>query len=161
MILGDLVVNGNNYDQWKNIFFDFFMCLFWYVLLYLVLGNYENNSVFYFIYFKLLENGMLGFEEYWWFKDYGNLCIIGFNFNGLFMVDEQLMWLDNVLEQICEVSFIDFVFVQLYYLYKLELWMFGELGFIGEVISRLEQFMINCGKFSIYFFGYIYGYFRG
>ena len=161
MIPGDLVVNGNNYDQWKNTFFDPSMHLFRHVPLYPVLGNHENNSAFYFTYFKLPENGTPGFEEHWWFKDYGNLRIIGLNSNGPFTVDEQLAWLDNVLEQTCEASSIDFVFAQLHHPHKSELWTPGESGFTGEVISRLEQFTTNCGKPSIHFFGHTHGYSRG
>lgn len=161
MIPGDLVVNGNTYNQWKNTFFDPSSNLFSQIPVYPVLGNHENNSTFYYTYFRLPENGTPEYLEHWWFKDYGNLRIIGLDSNGAFANAEQLAWLDNVLEQTCEAGSIDFVFAQLHHPHKSELWTPGESNFTGEVISRLENFTTTCGKPSIHFFGHTHGYSRG
>ena len=161
VIPGDLVTTGTNYGQWKNTFFDPSSSLFSHVPVYPVLGNHENNSAYYYTYFKLPENGSPDFTEHWWFKDYSNLRIIGLDSNGPFTNAEQLAWLDNVLEQSCEASSIDFVFAQLHHPHKSELWTPGESNFTGEVIQRLEQFSTTCGKPSIHFFGHTHGYSRG
>ncbi len=161
MIPGDLVTNGNSYDQWKNTFFDPSASLFRHVPVYPVLGNHENNSAFYYTYFRLPENGTPEYTEHWWFKDYGNLRIIGLDSNGAFANEDQLEWLDNILEQSCEVGTIDFIFAQLHHPHKSELWTPGESDFTGEVIARLEQFTTTCGKPSIHFFGHTHGYSRG
>jgi hypothetical protein len=161
LIPGDLVVDGNNFGQWKNDFFNPSEQLFSQVPLYPVLGNHENNSAYYFTYFKLPDNGTTGFEEHWWYKDYGNVRIIGLNSNGAFASADQLNWLDNALDNTCAADSIDFVFAQLHHPHKSELWTPGESDFTGEVIERLEQFSTDCQKPSIHFFGHTHGYSRG
>ena len=161
MLPGDLVVNGNNFDQWRHDFFNPAEKLLRHVPAYPVLGNHENNSAYYFTYFKMPENGSPGYEEHWWFKDYGNTRIIGLNSNAAFANADQLNWLDDLLSQTCSADSIDFVFAQLHHPHKSELWTPGESDFTGEVIARMEQFSSNCGKPSIHFFGHTHGYSRG
>ncbi len=161
MIPGDLVTNGNNFNEWKNTFFNPAEKLMSHVAVYPVLGNHENNSSYYFTYFKLPENGTLGFEEHWWYKDYGNVRIIGLNSNSPFNNLDQLEWLDSTLSLTCDSDSIDFVFAQLHHPHKSELWVPGESNFTGDVIERLEQFTTDCGKPSIHFFGHTHGYSRG
>ena len=95
MIPGDLVSNGNDFNSWKNTFFNPAEKLFSQVPVYPVLGNHENNSSYYFTYFKMPDNGTPGFEEHWWYKDYGNVRIIGLNSNSPFTNSDQLTWLDD------------------------------------------------------------------
>jgi hypothetical protein len=161
LIPGDLVVNGNNYSSWENTFFTPSEDLFSQVPLYPVPGNHENNSTYFFQYFKLPDNGTAGFEEHWWHKDYGNVRIIGLDSNNPFSNQEQLDWLDGVLDTTCEADSIDFVFAQLHHPHKSELWTPGESNYTGEVIARLEQFTTTCGKPSVHFFGHTHGYSRG
>lgn len=161
MIPGDLVPNGNSHTQWQNDFFGQSNPLFAHVPVYPVLGNHENNSNFYFQYFALPENGTPGFLEHWWFKDYSNVRIIGLNSNSGFRLQEQLDWLDDVLDEACQDPTIDFVFAQLHHPHLSELWTPGELDYTGDVISRMETFSTDCGKPSIHFFGHTHGYSRG
>ena len=161
MIPGDLVQNGNNFNEWKNTFFTPAKQLFSHVPVYPVLGNHEQNTAYYFTYFKMPENGTAGFEEHWWYKDYGNVRIIGLDSNGPYTNAEQLSWLDDVLAQTCDADSIDFVFAQLHHPHKSELWTPGESDYTGEVVARLEQFSTDCGKPSIHFFGHTHAYSRG
>jgi hypothetical protein len=161
MIPGDLVTTGNNFLEWKNTFFNPGEQLFSQVPVYPVLGNHEANTNFYFAYFKLPENGTAGFEEHWWYKDYGNTRIIGLNSNNPFATGNQLNWLEDALAETCQADSIDFVFAELHHPHKSELWTPGESPFTGEVIQRLEQFTTDCGKPSIHFFGHTHGYSRG
>ncbi|MFT5750994.1 MAG: hypothetical protein ACI828_001596 [Flavobacteriales bacterium] len=161
MIPGDLVVNGNDYTSWAQTFFTPAEDLFSAVPVYPVLGNHENNAVYYFKYFKMPENGTAGFEEHWWYKDYGNVRIIGLNSNNPFSNEEQLDWLEALLESTCNEPDIDFVFAQLHHPHKSELWTPGESPYTGEVIHLLEQFSTNCEKPSIHFFGHTHAYSRG
>lgn len=161
MIPGDLVVNGNNYSSWETDFFTPSEDLFNQVPVYPVLGNHENNSIYYFQYFKLPENGTPGYEEHSWYKDYGNVRIIGLDSNGTYANQEQLDWLDTVLTSACASNDIDFVFAQLHHPHKSELWTPGESNYTGDVIEKLEQFTTDCGKPSIHFFGHTHGYSRG
>ena len=161
MIPGDLVVTGSNYSQWEEHFFDPAHGLFNHVPVYPVLGNHEQNSTYYFQYFKMPENGTAGFEEHWWYKDYGNVRIIGLDSNTPYANQEQLDWLDTLLETACDSDDIDFVFAQLHHPHKSELWTPGESDYTGDVIERLEQFSTDCGKPSIHFFGHTHGYSRG
>ncbi|MEO1257397.1 MAG: metallophosphoesterase family protein [Bacteroidota bacterium] len=161
MIPGDLVVTGTTYSQWEEHFFDPSHDLFNHVPVYPVLGNHEQNSTYYFQYFKMPENGTTGFEEHWWYKDYGNVRIIGLDSNGPFDNQEQLDWLEMALEMTCSSDSIDFVFAQLHHPHKSELWTPGESDYTGDVIERLEQFSTDCDKPSIHFFGHTHGYSRG
>lgn len=161
LIPGDLVVNGNDFNSWRTSFFNPGEKLFSKVPVYPVLGNHEYNTTYYFSYFKMPENGTKGFEEHWWYKDYGNVRIIGLDSNSPFDGPEQLNWLDNLLTNTCAADSIDFVFAQLHHPFKSELWTPGESDFTGEVINRLEQFSTGCGKPSIHFFGHTHGYSRG
>ena len=161
LIPGDLVDYGNTYSQWADDFFQYSTDLFGKVPVYPVLGNHEVNTQYYFQYFHLPDNGTDGYEEHWWWKDYGNVRFIGLNSNGPYDGDVQLEWLDGVLENTCQTDSIDFVFAELHHPYKSELWTPGESDFSGSVVSKLESFSEDCGKPSIHFFGHTHGYSRG
>ncbi|MCH2198571.1 MAG: fibronectin type III domain-containing protein [Flavobacteriales bacterium] len=161
MIPGDLVVTGTNYSQWENHFFDPSHDLFNHVPVYPVPGNHEYNATYFFQYFKMPENGTEGFEEHWWYKDYGNVRIIGLDSNSPFDNEEQIGWLDALLNNTCQADSIDFVFAQLHHPHKSELWTPGESDYTGEVIALLEEFSSTCNKPSIHFFGHTHGYSRG
>ena len=161
LIPGDLVDSGNSYGQWEDDFFQYSTDLFGKVPVYPVLGNHEVNTQYYFQYFHLPENGTEGYEEHWWWKDYGNVRFIGLNSNGPYDGDVQLAWLDGVLENTCQADSIDFVFAEVHHPYKSELWTPGESDFTGSVVAKMEAFSENCGKPSIHFFGHTHGYSRG
>ncbi|WP_282160981.1 fibronectin type III domain-containing protein [Ulvibacterium marinum] len=162
LIPGDLVENGAKYFQWKEHFFNPAEKLFANVPVYPVLGNHERNSVFYFKYFSLPENGTPAYAEHWWYKDYGNTRIIGLNSNeGYSDNKEQKKWLIELLEKTAQEASIDFVFAQLHHPHKSELWIPGERDFTGEVVKALEKFTTETGKPSIHFFGHTHGYSRG
>ena len=161
LIPGDLVDYGNTYNQWEEDFFDPASDLLESVPLYPVLGNHEANTSYYFQYFKLPENGTEEYEEHWWWKDYGNVRFIGLNSNSPYNGDEQLNWLDNILNSTCSADSIDFVFAELHHPHKSELWTPGESEFSGDVVEKLEDFSTQCGKPSVHFFGHTHGYSRG
>jgi acid phosphatase type 7 len=161
LIAGDLVDNGNNYDQWKNTFFDEAVPLFAYVPLYPVLGNHEQNSAHYFNYFNLPSNGNPSYNEHWWTKVQSNIRFIGLNSNPGFDIQDQLDWLQTVLDSTCTDTNIDFVFAELHHPHKSELWLAGESNFTTQVVGIIENFSTTCGKPSIHFFGHTHGYSRG
>ncbi|AWW29076.1 metallophosphoesterase [Echinicola strongylocentroti] len=164
LIPGDLVQNGATYHQWKDHFFDPAKELFSQVPVYPVLGNHENQSVFYFKYFSLPKNGSPEYAENWWYKDYGNTRVLGLNSNvddGIGGSDYQLRWLDKVLEETSQMDEIDFVFAQMHHPHKSELWIPGESDFSGKVVEKLENFTNKTGKPSVHFFGHTHGYSRG
>jgi len=162
MIPGDLVENGTKYYQWKEHFFNPAEKLFSEVPVYPVLGNHEKNSVFYFKYFSLPENGTPAYAEHWWFKDYGNTRIIGLNSNdGYSNSRDQYEWLQKLLDETAKNDEVDFVFAQLHHPHKSELWIPGEEDFTGKVVALLEAFTTKTGKPSIHFFGHTHGYSRG
>lgn len=162
MIPGDLVENGTEIYQWRQHFFAPAAKLFSQVPVYPVLGNHERNSDFYFKYFSLPENGTPAYAEHWWYKDYGNVRIIGLDSNkGYREIPQQIEWLETVLKETAENKDIDFVFAQLHHPHKSELWIPGETDFTGKIIKLLEQFSQKTGKPSIHFFGHTHGYSRG
>jgi len=162
MVPGDLVENGTKYFQWKDHFFEPAQKLFAEVPVYPVLGNHEKNSTFYFKYFSLPENGTPAYAEHWWYKDYGNVRIIGLNSNdGYADIKDQFAWLEQVLKQTESNEDIDFVFAQLHHPHKSELWIPGERPSTGKVVELLEKFTTKTGKPSLHFFGHTHGYSRG
>jgi hypothetical protein len=161
MIPGDLVTDGAAYYQWKDHFFDPGQELFSQVPLYPVPGNHERNSSYFFKYFSLPRNGTPAYDEHWWYKDYGNVRIIGLDSNEGYRNSIQLEWLDEVLRSTGDHDSIDFVFAQLHHPHKSELWLDGEEDFTGEVVKKLEAFSTRTGKPGIHFFGHTHGYSRG
>jgi len=161
IVPGDLVDNGLSYAQWGEDFFAPSHPLFAHVPVYPVLGNHENDTDYYFQYFHLPENGSTGSEEHWWHLDYSNLRLIGLDSNSGYATQEQLDWLEGVLEATCDQEDIDFVFAQLHHPHKSELWLPGESNWTGDVVALMESFTADCGKPSIHFFGHTHGYSRG
>ncbi|MEM8892041.1 MAG: metallophosphoesterase family protein, partial [Bacteroidota bacterium] len=161
IVPGDLTKDGQVYTDWTQDFFRQSQKLLPYVPVYPVLGNHERNSDFYFNYFHLPDNGSPGYMEHWYYKDYGNVRIIGLNSNDNYRVQAQLDWLDEVLEDAEQADEIDFVFAQLHHPHKSELWIDGERDYTGEVILKLEKFSTKTGKPTIHFYGHTHGYSRG
>ena len=159
LVPGDLVDNGWSYDQWAEEFFDPCAALAAHVPLYPALGNHEANTPYYFRYFHLPDNGTEGFEEHWWYLDHSNVRVIGLDSN--FQLEEQLSWLEGVLDEACGDPQLDFVFVQLHHPYLSELWPPGETDYTGDVIDLMDQFTADCGKPAVHFFGHTHGYSRG
>ncbi len=161
LVPGDLTKDGLNYTDWTNDFFGQSKSLLPYVPVYPVLGNHERNSDFYFNYFHLPDNGTPGYMEHWYYKDYGNVRIIGLNSNDNYRIQQQLDWLADVLKDAAQKDEIDFVFAQLHHPHKSELWIDGERDYTGEVIAQLEKFSTRTGKPTIHFYGHTHGYSRG
>lgn len=161
MIPGDLVADGAVYEEWKRDFFDPASELFSQVPVYPVPGNHERNSQYYFKYFSLPANGTPAYDEHWWFKDYGNIRIIGMDSNDGYRTKHQLSWLEKVLDSTSNNADIDFVFAQLHHPFKSEMWLPGEEDFTGKVVAQLEIFSTETGKPSIHFFGHTHAYSRG
>ena len=162
-IPGDLVTSGNNYLSWKSSFFDPAKELFYHVPIYPVAGNHEDDSPNYFRYFHLPENGTnsSNYLEHWWYKDYSNVRLIGLESNSAYRVQEQLDWLQGVLNNAATDTTIDFVFAQLHHPHESELWIAGNTDYTGDVIELLEAFSESSSKPSAHFFGHTHGYSRG
>ncbi len=161
LIPGDLVDNGWLYTEWWDEFFGPAAPLLSQVAVFPVLGNHEANSALYFRYFQLPENGTPGYEEHWWWTDYGRVRIFGLDSNGGYADQTQLDWLDERLAETCTDDTIDVVIAQLHHPYHSELWVSGELDFTGEVITRLETFSTDCDRPSVHLFGHTHAYSRG
>ena len=162
-IPGDLVSVGGYYPSWKETFFDPAQALFQHVPVYPVAGNHEQNSANYFRYFSLPENGTNASDylEHWYYKDYSNVRLIGLESNSGYRIQEQLDWLEGVLEDAALNENIDFVYAQLHHPHHSELWIEGNTDYTGDVIERLESFSTTSGKPSVHFFGHTHGYSRG
>ena len=161
LIPGDLVSNGHDYYHWSDHFFTPSEGLFSHIPLYPVLGNHENDTEYFTMYFDLPHNATPGYDEHWWWFDLSNVRIIGLDSNWGYQIDEQLEWLESLLDQSCFEDHIDFVFAQLHHPHHSELWIDGNTDYTGMIIDRLEQFSTTCAKPSIHFFGHTHGYSRG
>ncbi len=165
LVAGDLVDAGGERDQWTTGFFPGVRLLGGHVSLWPVPGNHEYTGAarsHFFDYFKLPENGAPALEaEHSWFKDIGNLRLVGLDSNGSYTNDSHLVWLDDVLDEACSEDGIDFVIAQMHHPYKSELWPQGELSWSAEVARRLDDFVARCEKPALHFFGHTHGYNRG
>jgi len=161
LVPGDLVDNGWLYTEWWDDFFTPAAALLAQTTVWPVLGNHESNTLLYFRYFQLPENGTPGYEEHWWSADYGRVRVLGLDSNGSYAGDTQLQWLDAQLETTCSDDNIDIVIAQLHHPYRSEVWVPGELDFTGEVIARMEAFTEACGRPTVHLFGHTHAYSRG
>lgn len=161
LIPGDLVENGTQRGDWHDQFWPAIAPLAAQIPTYAVPGNHEQNAAAFFEYFHQPDNGTEGVDEHWWWKDYSNVRIIGLDSNSIYASPVQLAWLDGVLDETCASEHVDFVFAQLHHPHLSELWLPGESNFTGDVIARLEQFSVDCGKPSAHLFGHTHGYSRG
>ena len=161
MIPGDLIDNASVYGHWKRDFFDPASELFSRVPVYPVPGNHEENSQFFFTYFSLPQNGTPAHSEHWWYKDHGNIRVIGLDTNEGYRRKSQLNWLDEVLSNAAANDSIDFVFAQMHHPFKSEMWLDGEEDYTGEIVKKMEAFSTKTGKPSIHFFGHTHAYSRG
>lgn len=164
LVTGDLVMSGTTYSQYKDTYFDPGDGLFQYVPQYPVLGNHEINSVNYFNYFHLPENGPVNHIEHTWYKDYANVRFIGLDSNfevANYQTQAQLDWLTATLNDASSNAAIDFVVLQIHHPYQSELWTEGEVAYTAQVIGRMHQFTTNSGKPSLHLFGHTHGYSRG
>lgn len=158
---GDLVSSGSDYNQWKDQYFDETQNLYQHVPIYPVPGNHEQDAHWFFDYFKLPENGTPGYEEHWWYKDHGNIRLIGLDSNSNYRIQVQLDWLDGVLADAATNDDIDFVFAQLHHPHLSGIWTPGNTAYTGLVVERMEAFSESTGKPSIHFFGHTHAYERG
>ena len=146
LVPGDLVDNGWNYSEWANTFFTPAHPLFAHVPVYPVLGNHESDTDYYFNYFHLPETGTIGYEEHWWYTDYSNLRVVGLDSNPGYQLDIQLSWLDEVLDDACYRTNIDFVFAQLHHPYSPFLQPARVLIYRdGEAVQKQNQYLC-CNK---------------
>jgi hypothetical protein len=161
LMVGDLVSSGYNLDHWRDQYFGQAVDLMASVPFYPVPGNHEANSPYFFNYHVLPENGSVAHLEHWWWFDQSNVRIIGLDSNNGYRLDEQVEWLEGVLDATCDNGQIDFVFAQLHHPHLSELWPDGNTGFTGRVADALSLFSSACGKPSVHFYGHTHGYSRG
>jgi hypothetical protein len=161
LVVGDLVDDGWDAEQWRDEFFGQAQALFGSVPLYAAIGNHEGNASLYFDRLVLPDNGSASYLEHWWYLDRGNARIIGLDSNTPYTGETQRGWLGETLDDACDDDDIDFVFASMHHPYHSELWIPGETAFSGEVIALLDAFASRCGKPAVHFFGHTHGYSRG
>ncbi|MCC5937093.1 MAG: fibronectin type III domain-containing protein [Lunatimonas sp.] len=161
LVTGDLVARGKIYEQWPQHFFRPTAPIFSHVPVYPVTGNHEDNSDYFFKYFRLPQNGNAAYDGHWWYTDYANVRVIGLDSNTPYRIKEQTDWLADVLEKTAEDTQIDFVFLQIHHPFKTEFWLVGELEYTRQVIELLEGFTEKSGKPSAHLFGHTHAYSRG
>ncbi len=161
LVVGDLVDDGWEEDEWRDEFIGQAQALMGSVPFYAAIGNHEGNSTLYFDRFLLPDNGSAAYLEHWWYLDRGNARIIGLNSNAPYTGATQQEWLAATLDDACGDADIDFVFASMHHPWHSELWPPGETDFAGEVIALLDAFASDCGKPATHFFGHTHGYSRG
>ncbi|MFH1464686.1 MAG: metallophosphoesterase [Pseudomonadota bacterium] len=161
LVVGDLVDNGWEEEQWREELIAPAQPLMAAVPFYAAIGNHEANSPDYFDRFHLPDNGSADYPEHWWYLDRANMRLLGLDSNAPYTGTPQLEWLDGVLADACADDRIDMVFAAMHHPFKSELWPPGESAFTGEVIARLDTFALDCEKPAAHLFGHTHGYARG
>lgn len=173
-ISGDIVNNGESLLQWRRDFFDQLKAITPYVPLVAVPGNhdyYGNPELSnYRHFFQQPENGSMGYEEQWYFLDYGNLRMIGLDSypisknHGKFQAEIlgiQRQWLREQLAATETDNNVDYVVSMFHHPCLSELWLSGESIGSCEMVAEMEDFTRRSGKMSGHFFGHTHAYSRG
>jgi len=96
---GDLVSRGDEYEHWKEQYFDPMRGLAENITVFPCLGNHERNSNYYYDYMSLPDEN----EEVYYSFDYGNAHIIALNSNAddapFGLGETQTQWLIKDLEE--------------------------------------------------------------
>ena len=161
LVPGDLVDDGREYESWAAELFAPAADLMRHVAFYPVLGNHEQNSVNYYRYFHLPENGSFGDRDRWWAMSWSNVRVIGLDSNLLLLLGDQERFLERELEEACGDPSVDFVFVQMHHAHRSELWRPGESAIGTQVVDRMNRFSEECGKPSLHLHGHTHAYARG
>jgi hypothetical protein len=161
LVVGDLVQDGWEEDQWRHDFIGPAQGLMARVPFYAAIGNHEANSNLYFDRFHLPQDGSEAYPEHWWLLDRGGLRLIGLDSNPPYTGQTQQDWLAERLEEACGDPDIHFVITALHHPWQSELWPPGESAFTGVIIEQLDAFSQACDKPSAHLFGHTHGYSRG
>jgi hypothetical protein len=160
LVPGDLVRDGRRYRSYRKHFFGPLAPLARHVPLYPSIGNHEEDSAWYFRYFRLPTRGDEASPEHWWWQDIGNVRVVGLDSNVGYRNQAQLAWLERLLARTCDEPHVDFVFAQLHHPERSELWPDGDTAYAGLVARRLERFASRCGKPTLQLHGHTHGYER-
>ncbi|MFC1609909.1 metallophosphoesterase, partial [Myxococcota bacterium] len=162
LVSGDLIPEGEEYDQWQEMFFRPAADLMAHVAFYPVQGNHDVTSLSFRSYFHLPENyGSTLCDEYHWYLDISNVRIIGIDTANPVCMLNVLSWLSETLDAASADPAIDFVFAQFHHPYRSELWPHGDVIAAGLLVHALEDFTAASDKPSVHFFGHTHGFSRG
>ncbi|QUJ70193.1 metallophosphoesterase (plasmid) [Photobacterium sp. GJ3] len=173
-ISGDIVNNGYDLLQWRRDFFDQLKAITPYVPLVAVPGNhdyYGNTELTnYRHFFQQPENGSVGYEERWYWLDYGNLRLVGLDSypisknHGQFQAEIlgiQRQWLRELLVDTESNQDVDYVLSMFHHPCLSEMWLSGESIGSCEMVAEMEDFSRKTGKLTGHLFGHTHAYSRG
>ncbi|WP_330960176.1 metallophosphoesterase family protein [Photobacterium sp. 53610] len=173
-ISGDIVNSGDSLLQWRRDFFDQMKAISPYVPLVAVPGNhdyYGNTELTnYRHFFQQPDNGSAGYEEQWYWLDYGNLRLVGLNSypisksHGKFNSETlgiQRQWLRELLVDTQADSDVDYMLSMFHHPCLSELWLSGESIGSCEMVAEMEDFSRTTGKLTGHLFGHTHAYSRG
>ncbi|MCM0148776.1 metallophosphoesterase family protein [Photobacterium galatheae] len=173
-ISGDIVNSGDSLLQWRRDFFDQMKAISPYVPLVAVPGNhdyYGNTELTnYRHFFQQPDNGSAGYDEQWYWLDYGNLRLVGLNSypisksHGKFNAETlgiQRQWLRELLVDTQADHDVDYVLSMFHHPCLSELWLSGESIGSCEMVAEMEDFSRTTGKLTGHLFGHTHAYSRG
>jgi len=182
LIAGDLVNEGDEYKQYKELFFDPLSILSPKLPIFPAVGNHEYKNLrakevpAYFNYFHLPENKSVRYDGHWYSFNYSNAHFISLDTNlghkiqykhHPYLFDdvgakEQVEWLKKDLEKICQDKDLDFVFAYFHHTPYSEVWKEGNLDrYSQEISEQIGQSLHGCHKAGAILAGHVHAYSRG
>lgn len=152
--VGDVVTNGNVYEQWEREYFTPAKELFKNVPSFIAIGNHENNAHWFYDFVSQPNN------EDWFYFIYGNSMFIILDSNKSYQPSsEQLLWLRKTLKSE-DYKKTKWHFVFMHHPLYSEGW--DSPGYDGEPLARLIlQPIFEKYKIDIFFAGHTHDYERG
>ena len=162
---GDIVVNGNTPDQYTSQFFGPVAPLSPYIPFWVVAGNHEQESPFFYQYLKLKNHSafpdMHGLSEKIWNFTTGGALFVGLNSNIARNFGEtQADWLDNRLSEAESDTNIRFAFIFIHHFPYSEIWDVTDdrTNYVRDfILPVLDKYP----KVQMLHYGHTHGYERG
>ncbi len=152
---GDIVSNGPILSQYKREWFEPLSGVTANIPIMVSIGDHEHDAENYYTYMKYEDFAGPQGEKYYSFK-YGRVLFIAVH--SIFHTDQQLQWLDNLLQTTESDSTIDWVMVYTHRPGHSEIWPDGNEPYVqNRVIPILSKY----SKVDILTYGHSHAYERG
>ncbi|MBL7664305.1 MAG: metallophosphoesterase [Bacteriovoracaceae bacterium] len=161
IVAGDLVNNGKDYHQFKEVYFDPAKKLQASIPYFPAAGNHDRDYKNFLFYFDLPDNGFGKERKHWYTYKYLNARFLSINTDKGFLKIGQLAWVDRVMRLACREKDVDFVFAYYHHPWHSEMWLDGNTPYTKLVMNKMQRHLRKCGKAGAAFNGHTHAYSRG
>ena len=161
VVAGDLVGNGNEYQQFKELYFDPAKKLQASIPYYPAIGNHDRDYKNYLFYFTSPDNGFGKVRKHGYTYKYLNARFLSINTDQGFLKPGQLVWINRVMRLICSEKDVDFVFAYYHHPFHSEMWTNGNTPYTKLVLNIIQRHLNKCRKAGAALNGHTHAYSRG